>query len=339
MVSVRPCHTKVEPTAIPFDHEAFCARLGPFLNIDRKVDPNELNLMHVTIEHYLQSGDIQADRELFDMHVTRLPAQRFLAETCIRFCGFSDFEIPLSESDSSIDASINPFKGLHGGLGLPQDTANPWIARMHARLVQCVGFEYASINWPEHVRRAEYSDQEFEEHVVPILDWFLDPQDPRYRSWQEAHGYFCSDPDCACERWRSPLYFARRFRLGLLRQCLRLRDAVDGDASLPTEARPSDNMDNTVQVLTEEVTEGTELREDARGPSTCRKRVDCFGCKRRVSIQGGVVVKAGGAGRTHRDIRCPDCRTGKMSDQISVRNYEPTTNPIIMRNAYREPMR
>ena len=37
-----------------------------------------------------------------------------------------------------------------------------------------------------------------------------------YRSWQEAHAFFCNSPYCKCGDWQPPMYFAILYGLGLI---------------------------------------------------------------------------------------------------------------------------
>lgn len=219
---------------IPWDAEAYCLRLGPFLNIDRRPLIPEINLPHVTMEEFLQ-GSVRGVEDLADFNIDPPEAQRELAEFCIRILGSSP-ELEVSISGMGVDLEEderNPFKVLPGGLGVPLDPEkHAGIAPMRERLSECLGLEYAVINWHHHLRNAfrmmetgtsagrEKRVVWVEKVVVPLLGWFLEGSkgNGRYRSWCETHAYFCHDleEDCGCAVWRGPAYFAKIFRLRFL---------------------------------------------------------------------------------------------------------------------------
>lgn len=175
MVNMSVKDGNINRKAMPMKAEAFCRRLGPLLNLDRHVHPPEVNLSHATMEEYLQSDELEKDPnlDLRQLHVSPLDAQKFLAEECLRFLQVGDLRTPLDEGGGRV-GDKNPFRDLHGGLYTTEDSENyGWVKRMRERLRPphgCVGLEYASINWPEHVRMAKYTPSEFSERVIPILD-------------------------------------------------------------------------------------------------------------------------------------------------------------------------
>jgi len=256
----------VNRKAIPMRPEAFCRRLGPLLNLDRHVYPPEVNLSHATMEQYLQSDALRDDPSLGELHVSPLDAQKFLAEACLRFLQMDDFRTPLSDERTGRE---NPFKGLYGGLGLGAGHRKyDWVVKMKERLRPlhgCVGVEYASVNWPEHVHRAGYTVKEFRERVLPILDDWFRARDLRYRSWQEAHAYFCFFSECQCHEWQEPEEFLETFQLLEL-----YRRAKSG--------RPEDDNHKFTTENVPDADKGVE-------PSRCSKlRYDCSRCSIRKSF-------------------------------------------------------
>ncbi|KAH8592024.1 hypothetical protein B0O99DRAFT_690086 [Bisporella sp. PMI_857] len=216
MVTVKFTTTGMDKKSVPWDPEGYCQRLGPFLNIHPGT--GEINLPHYTIEKYLQDPAIKKDSTLGNLYVSEVESQKALAEKCVRFLRLLDFNKPLSELDE-VDgkySEINHFKCIPGGLGIPlnPDTYK-WIGPMQQRLKAFPGLEYSSINWHIHVERA--GDQGWvRDGLVEHLDWFLDEKDPRFKSWQEVHAYFCWDSECHCGTWQSPQYFLEKFKLGFL---------------------------------------------------------------------------------------------------------------------------
>ncbi|KAK3374699.1 hypothetical protein B0H63DRAFT_437505, partial [Podospora didyma] len=202
---------------IPWDPEAFCQRLGPLLNIDHRPSPPEINLPHATAEEYLQGPHIRADPTLRTFAVYPRKAQKYLAEFCIRFLACAEFCTPLTTQPMK----DNPFKCIPGGLGCALDRKkHEWIGPMVDRLNAHHGLEYAAINWHHHLKNAARGKNTvwIRDTIVPLLGWFFDEKDPRYRSWCEAHAYFCHElkTDCGCEKWQGPKYFLERFGLGFL---------------------------------------------------------------------------------------------------------------------------
>jgi len=322
----------IDRDAIPFDPEAFCARhLGPLLNIERRVEPNEINLVHVSIEEFLQSGIRNVDDLRFTgFYVCTSEARKFLAKSCIQFLRFEDFRVPLSSTETEEAAgevgAINPFKGLNGGIGLPVNKSqNTWVAKMETRLRNCRGLEYAAINWLEHTRRAEFSREEFQGELKSLLTWFLyeGQDDGLFKSWQEVHAYFCSDQGCQCREWQQPSYFAARFGLTEL---FFGEDATTIDASDMNENKPS--------MIPRARTES--------GPSLCRKRFHCFGCNKVVAAIDVEVL--GDVERldpesdspdiyTSRTVQCPGCRAGRVG-VVSRRVFPSLQVMEPRRNAY-----
>ncbi|KAM7205842.1 hypothetical protein V8F33_000672 [Rhypophila sp. PSN 637] len=271
---------------LPWEPEGYChRRLGPFLNIDRRTSPPEINLPHVTMEEFLQGSDISQIAELRDFHIIPADAQRELAEFCLGLMGgaggvYEELDVPLTERNntrpndegakessddektagsSRIDCNnVNPFKELPGGLSslnTPLDpTKSEWIAPLQDRLDRCPGLEYASINWHHHLRNAFILTGQqidgrkkrmkwLEETVVPMMwRWFLNGTSReqssgpsgkgggRYKSWCEAHAYFCHDleEDCQCGNWQEPSYFLKLFGLRFLLPYLGRSDHVAG---------------------------------------------------------------------------------------------------------------
>jgi len=235
MVTMNTKNGRINREAIPMKAEAFCRRLGPLLNLDRHVHPPEVNLSHATIEQYLQSDVLRDDPnpDLRKLYVPPLDAQKFLAEECLRFLQIDDFRTPLSETGG---VGKNPFKGLHGGLGVSKGSKGyEWVERMSKRLQPPHGYfglEYASINWPEHIRKAGYTTGEFHKHVLPILDDWFKTGDPRYQNWQEVHAYFCSSSACPCREFQEPESFLQTFQLLNLYQHAHARVEVPGGNKL-----------------------------------------------------------------------------------------------------------
>jgi len=225
----------VDRRTIPWDAETFCLRLGPFLNIDRRPSPPEINLPHATIEEFFL-GPFRDLDDLRDFRISSRLAQRELSAFCIRLIGgYPELDEPLltflpcvstgNAAEDEQKACKNPFKEIPGGLGVTLDRKkHPAIDAMLGRLETCPGLEYAAINWHHHLRNA-ISDRPREdiiawlrEDIVPLLDqWFLNGG-KRFRSWQEVHGFFCHEleDDCGCGVLRSPAYFLEKFRLGEL---------------------------------------------------------------------------------------------------------------------------
>jgi len=216
----------INKKTIPWDSEAFCLRLGPFANIDYQPMSPEMNISHATMEEYLQGQVIlNADNVILkSLHFSQAKAQRYLAEFCIAFLGCSDFKVPLSMPEDfsrHLTTTKNPFKCIPGGLGVPLDPKKyKWIGPMQQRLKVCLGMEYSSINWHHHLKRASrgVNSTWVREQVVAQLTWFLNEDDPRYKSWQEAHAYFCHEleTNCKCGEWQSPRYFLETFELDFL---------------------------------------------------------------------------------------------------------------------------
>jgi hypothetical protein len=255
--------------------EAFCWRLGSLLNLDRHVHPPEVNLSHATIEQYLQSDVLHDDPEpdLRELYTSPPDAQKFLAEECLRFLQMYNFQTPLLERGT---VGENPFKGLHGGLGIPLSSRKyDLVAEMRNRLQPpngCVGLEYASINWPEHIRRAGYTVEEFRNRVLPILDDWFKAGDARYQSWQEAHAYFCSSSVCQCHKWQEPEMFLKTFQILDLyqRACAEVEPPGGDDREFTTDDFPDTNKN--------------------KGKLKCRARYDCSECGRRHSVYAEMPV-------------------------------------------------
>lgn len=215
----------INKKTIPWDGEAFVHRLGPLLNIDRHRSPPEINLSHVSAEEYLE-GPI-AETNLKDLQVKSHEAQRFLAEFCIKFLGYCDFHTPLSTPEKV--GNVNPFRCIPGGLGMALDPAKykyEWIRPMQEQLRTSQGLEYTAINWWYHLKAAWRSGKPaswLRDEVVPHLGWFLDADDPQYRSWWEVHAYFCHEreEDCLCKEWQPPEYFVEKLKLGFLKPYLK----------------------------------------------------------------------------------------------------------------------
>jgi len=222
-LEIDPATQCINKKSIPWDPETFVLRLGPLLNVDRRTSPPEINLPHVTAEEYLEGPLIRHDPALRAFHVSPQDAQQRLAAFCLHFLGSADFRSPLTTAASA----ANPFRRLPGGLGVALDAAKDrWIGPMQRRLAAAPGLEYTAINWPHHLRAV--ADQAaggaaaaaawVRETAVPRLAWFLDGDDPRFRSWCEAHAYFCHEleRDCRCGEWPPPEYFLARFGLAFL---------------------------------------------------------------------------------------------------------------------------
>jgi hypothetical protein len=210
IIAVDKKDTQVDLEAIAFDSEDLCKMLSCLILIDRRVKPAELALAHPTIEAYLHSPEILTSAvRIFS--VDREEAQRRCAETCMQYCSFTDFAQPLTNRSKN----WNPFKCFPAGLGIPFHTINGDAEAMEARLSVYKGLYYTSHNWPEHLRRAQYSQEEFKLHVKPVLEWFLhgDSNEGQYRSWQEVHAYYCSSRTCDCGFWQPPFYFSIVFGL------------------------------------------------------------------------------------------------------------------------------
>jgi hypothetical protein len=276
MVNMTSKDGTINKKAIPIKPEEFCYRLGPLLNLDRHVHPPEVNLSHATMEQYLQSDVLRNDPnpKLRELWVSPLAAQKFLGEECLRFLQMDDFRTPLSERRTTGE---NPFKGLHGGLNAVVDSENfSWVEKMRKRLLPphgCVGLEYASINWPEHIRRAGYTAEEFHKRVLPILDNWFKTRDERYQSWQEAHAYFCSSAACQCHKWQEPEHFLRTFQL------LELYRRAQAIAREPK----TDDLEFTTEDI-------LDVDNSTGGASKCRTKFDCSSCGRRHSTPMGVLV-------------------------------------------------
>ncbi|KAK3369415.1 hypothetical protein B0T24DRAFT_360146 [Lasiosphaeria ovina] len=131
----------------------------------------------------------------------------------------------------------------------------------------CLGLQYAAINWPDHVRRAQYTPQEFREQVLPLLnDWFKVGQG-RYQSWQEAHAYYCSSSTCPCDVWQKPETFLDVF--GLLELNRKASLGAGGE-----EKHEGDSGGLTTHIGVQAPHANQERTEESR----CRAKVDCQSC-------------------------------------------------------------
>lgn len=230
----RASRATVDRRTIPWDAETFCLRLGPFLNIDRRPSPPEINLPHATMEEFFLGPFLDHDG-LRDFRISSRLAQRDLSGFCIRLLGcYLELDEPLTSlpcvsayhtaAGGKNKTGKNPFKDIPGGLGVALDRKNHApIDAMLDRLEACPGLEYAAINWHHHLRnavseRGEETIAWLREDIVPLLDqWFLDGS-KRFRSWQEVHGFFCHEleSDCRCGMWQSRKYFLEQFGLSIL---------------------------------------------------------------------------------------------------------------------------
>jgi hypothetical protein len=272
----------INKKTIPWNPDAFCLRLGQFLNIDYRPTPPEINLSHAAMEEYLQGQAILSTDDVSSksLHISPAKAQRYLAaEFCIAFLGCSDFKTPLSTQEEfgrQSPTTKNPFKCIPGGLPIPLDPKKyKWIGPMERRLRDYLGLEYSSINWQHHLKRASLGRNStwVRERIVPLLGWFLNEDDPRYKSWQEAHAYFCHEleTDCKCGDWQPPRYFLETFELGFLLPCLGDCDNVVGTHPVTTNSESkSDDSDQSSEALCEPY-QGTD-QSNLTGVRGCENR-------------------------------------------------------------------
>lgn len=314
---------RINRKALPMRPEAFCWRLGAFLNLDRHVDPPEVNLSHASMEQYLQSPQILKDDALHELHFSPREAQGFLAEECLRFLQMEDFSTPLlCDSDKAEIGTVNPFKGLHGGLSIAEsdkecDSRYPLVERMRSRLRSCAGFEYATGSWPQHVRNAEYTVKDFREQVLPVLDaWSSDAGHKKYRSWQEAHAFFCFAPKCPCDTWQPVEKFLESFKLlDLYKRAKSKAGGTDDDYRYllpPSEEEDLLDAGNGIGMM-------ASSKNCPRKPHRCikrdKERSSCEEMMTPVTPQTAATTNEAGAGggeeearrRATEGCRCPAC--------------------------------
>jgi hypothetical protein len=233
----RTLDNRIDGESIPWDTKGFVQQLGEFHQIDPH--SNEINIPHLSMEEYLQSGALGGD--LAWLHVDKMESQQYLASTCAWFLGCVDFSEPLTRKKPDKDAKTqepnppNPFRRLPGALGRELDpSTDERIGQMQERLKSFPGLEYVAINLPYHLRKAAYLDFKCEGTwtktiLRPQLDWLLEENltesDGCYRSWQEIHAYFCYElpENCNCDTFPRPKDFLEKLRLRFL-----LRDSPSG---------------------------------------------------------------------------------------------------------------
>lgn len=161
-VSINPKDTRLDPDAIITDPEDFAALCGSLVTVNRRYDPPEISFAHYSIEEYLRSATILKSpmAEFYmDPHVVNLQ----LANTCLQYLSFSDFEIPLSTED--------PSRGYR-----------------KQRLAQYSLLDYAANQWHRHLEKSGKSLEVLDEALIIRLEWFLNPniRGAQYKSWQQV---------------------------------------------------------------------------------------------------------------------------------------------------------
>ena len=162
-VSINPRDTRLDPDGIITDPEDLAALCGSLVTVNRMYDPPEISFAHYSIEEYLRSATILKS-PMAEFYMNPHDVNLQLANTCLQYLSFSDFETPL------------PSKELFLG------------QRRKERLRQYALLEYAANQWHRHLEKSGTSSGALDEALVTRLEWFLNPniRGAQYQSWQQV---------------------------------------------------------------------------------------------------------------------------------------------------------
>ena len=154
VISFSPGDTFLDFDAVSTDPEAILEPLSQLITIEPSSDCPIVRLSHFSIQEFLIHERLAkgpAKAFYIDLKEAHIQA----AERCLQYLTFSDFDKPLMGDD---------------------------------RLSQYAFLEYAAFDWPMHIQLGKLSQVEFQDRILPKLDWFLEPESrPNiWSNWQNV---------------------------------------------------------------------------------------------------------------------------------------------------------
>ena len=162
-ISIQPEDTSLDQDGIANDLEDIIAMCGSLVIVDKVNDNPRVALAHFSIEEFMQSDRIRQSSVAF-FHMVAPDIHMELAKICVQYLSFSDFEAPC-----------------------PTD-------RYRARVARYKLFVYASQNWIKHLNASQMDSTNFQLHIMPHLQWFIDPSpgNRNFQSWTQC--FMCTMP-------------------------------------------------------------------------------------------------------------------------------------------------
>jgi ankyrin repeat protein len=161
-VSINSEDTRLDPDGIVTDPEDLAALCGSLVTVNRRYDPPEISFAHYSIEEYLRSATILKS-PMAEFYMDSAVVNQHLADTCLQYLSFSDFEKPLPMEE-------------------------PSSGHRKQRLAQYSLLGYAANQWHRHLEKSGKTSEALDEALVTRLEWFLNPNfgGGQYKSWQQV---------------------------------------------------------------------------------------------------------------------------------------------------------